>query len=47
MESIYRDAYPDVFATFDDFEFFAMEMPSEEIENSDKEDSQDVEVFSE
>lgn len=42
MESIYRDAYPDVFATFDDFEFFAMEMPLEEIEKSDKEGKQDV-----
>lgn len=42
MESIYRDAYPDVFATFDDFEFFAVELPLEEIENSDKEGAKDV-----
>lgn len=45
MESIYRDAYPDVFATFDDFELFAVELPLKEIEEADKEDAEDVEVL--
>jgi len=45
MESIYRDAYPDVFATFeDDYESLKSDVKMQRLEDSDKEDKQDVET---
>ena len=44
MESIYRDAYPDVFATFeDDYESVKADVKMQRLEDSDKEGKQDVE----
>ena len=48
MESIYRDAYPDVFATFeDDYESLKTDVKMQRLEDSEKEDAKDVEVLSE
>lgn len=44
MESIYRDAYPDVFATFDDYDLLLVDIPMQRLEDSDKEDASDVET---
>lgn len=44
MESIYRDAYPDIFATFeDDYESLKADVAMQRLDDSD-EDSGDVET---
>ena len=43
MESIYRDAYPDVFATFeDDYESVKADVKIQRLEDSNKEGKHDV-----
>lgn len=45
MESIYRDAYPDIFATFEnDYESLKTDVKMQRLEDSDKEDASDVET---
>ena len=43
MESIYRDAYPDVFATFDDYDLIVLELALKD-DDSEKEDAPNVET---
>lgn len=47
MDSIYCDAYPDVFATFDDdnFSLLMVDIRMQRLEDSDKEDAENVEVL--
>lgn len=45
MDSIYRDAYPGVFSTFeDDYEHLQSDIAMQRLEDSDKEDVSDVET---
>lgn len=45
MDSIYRDAYPGVFATFeDDYEAVKADIAMQRLEDSGKEGKQDVET---
>jgi len=46
MESIYRDAYPDVFATFeDDYESVKADIKMQRLDDTDKEDAPNVETI--
>lgn len=45
MDSFYRDAYPGVFATFeDDYEAVKADIAMQRLEDSDKEDASNVET---